>query len=97
MKIEFLKAAQTELDEAFNWYEAQQLNLGIQFLNEFDNALRRIVVYPESYALLGSDIRRCLIKRFPYGVWYGIDTDTIVIVAVAHLHRKPNYWTKRLA
>ncbi|NOS88639.1 MAG: type II toxin-antitoxin system RelE/ParE family toxin [Methylococcaceae bacterium] len=97
MKIEFLEAAQAELDEAFNWYEAQQLNLGFEFLTEFDNAIRRIVAYPKSYALLGSDIRRCLIKRFPYGVWYGIDAETIVIVAVAHLHRKPNYWTKRLA
>ncbi|MFA5920228.1 MAG: type II toxin-antitoxin system RelE/ParE family toxin [Methylococcaceae bacterium] len=97
MKIEFLEAAQTELDEAFNWYEAQQLNLGVQFLTEFDAAIRRIVTYPKSYALLGSDVRRCLIKRFPYGVLYGIDTDTIVIVAVAHLHRKPNYWIDRLA
>lgn len=49
MKIEFLEAAQTELDEAFNWYEAQQLNLGIQFLNEFDNALRRSVAYPKYF------------------------------------------------
>ncbi len=97
MKIEFLEAAQTELDEAFNWYETQQLNLGVQFLTEFDAAIRRIVAYPKSYALLGSDnIRRCLIKRFPYGVLYGIDAGTIVIVAVAHLHRKPNYWIDRL-
>ncbi len=73
----------------------------IEFLEaaqiEFDAAIRRIVAYPKSYALLGSDIRRCLIKRFPYGVLYGIDTDTIVIIAVAHLHRKPNYWIDRLA
>ncbi|MDO9049263.1 MAG: type II toxin-antitoxin system RelE/ParE family toxin [Methylobacter sp.] len=96
MKIEFLEAAQDELDEAFNWYEAQQVNLGVQFLTEFDAAIRRIVAYPKSYALLGSDIRRCLIKRFPYCVLYGIDADTIVIVAVAHLHRKPNYWIDRL-
>lgn len=96
MKIEFLEAAQTELDEAFNWYELQQVNLGIQFLTEFDAAIRRVIVYPKSYALLGSDIRRCLIKRFPYGILYGIDGDRIVIVAVAHLHRMPNYWVGRL-
>ena len=46
MKIEFLEAAQTELDEAFNWYEAQQKNLGVQFLAEFDAAIRRIFAYP---------------------------------------------------
>ena len=96
MKIEFLEAAEIELDEAFKWYEAQQQNLGVQFLTEFDAAIRRISAYPKSYALLDNEVRRCLIKRFPYGVLYGIDTDTIVIIAIAHLHRKPNYWVTRL-
>lgn len=96
MKIKFLEAAQAELDEAFNWYETQQKSLGVQFLTEFDASIRRIYAYPKSYALLGNDVRRCLIKRFPYAVIYGIDADTIVIVAVAHLHRKPNYWVDRL-
>ena len=96
MKIEFLEAAEIELDEAFKWYEAQQKNLGMQFLTEFDAAIRRISAYPKSYALLENGVRRCLIKRFPYGVLYGIDADTIVIIAVAHLHRKPNYWVGRI-
>ena len=80
--------------EGFEVVAAENGTEGIAFgtSTEFDAAIRRIVAYPKSYALLGSDIRRCLIKRFPYGVLYGIDTDTIVIVAVAHLHRKPNYW-----
>ncbi|WP_301539358.1 hypothetical protein [Methylomonas sp. ZR1] len=42
MKVEFLEAAQAELDQAFEWYEIQQKNLGLQFLNEFDAAIRRI-------------------------------------------------------
>jgi len=73
MKIEFLEAAEIELDEAFKRYEAQQRNLGVQFLTEFDAAIRRISAYPKSYALLEKEVRRCLIKRFPYGVLYGID------------------------
>ncbi len=97
MKIEFLEAAEMELDEAFKWYEAQQQSLGVQFLTEFDAEIRRISAYPKSYALFENEVRRCLIKRFPYGVLYGIDADdTIVIIAVAHLHRKPNYWIARL-
>lgn len=96
MKLAFLESAQTELGDAFNWYEAQQKNLGIQFLNEFDAEIRRIFAYPKSYAMLGSEVRRCLIKRFPYGILFGIDDDTIVIIAVAHLHRKPNYWAEQL-
>ena len=57
MKIEFLEAAQTELDEAYNWYEAQQKNLGVQFLAEFNAAIRRIFAYPKSYALLENEVR----------------------------------------
>jgi hypothetical protein len=68
----------------------------VQFLTEFDAAIRRIVAYLKSYALFENEIRRCLIKRFPYSILYGIDADTIVIIAVAHLHQKPNYWVARL-
>lgn len=96
MKIAFLEQAQIELDDAFNWYETQQESLGNQFLNEFDAAIRRIIAFPESYSCLAGEIRRCLIKRFPYGILYGSHGDTIIIVAVAHLHRKPNYWQDRL-
>jgi plasmid stabilization system protein ParE len=95
MKIEFLEAAQTELDQAFEWYETQQKDLGMQFLNEFDAAVRRIIRYPESYILIGKEVRRCLVKRFPYGILYGIDVGKIIVIAVAHLHRKPDYWIDR--
>lgn len=95
MRIEFLEAAQTELDQAFEWYESQQKDLGVQFLNELDAAVRRIITYPESYVLIGKELRRCLVKRFPYGILYGIDADKIIVVAVAHLHRKPDYWLDR--
>ena len=48
MKIEFLEAAQIELDEAVIWYEAQQQGLSVQFLIEFDAAIRRICAYPKA-------------------------------------------------
>ncbi len=97
MKIDFLEAAQWELDDAFEWYETQQKNLGLQFIAEFNAAIKRISAYPDSYMLIDSTIRRCLIKRFPYCILYGINVDMIVIIAVAHLHRKPNYWQGRLS
>ncbi|QWF70798.1 type II toxin-antitoxin system RelE/ParE family toxin [Methylomonas paludis] len=96
MNIEFIDEAQSELHEAFCWYEAQQKQLGVQFLNEFDAAIRRLAAFPESYPLIGNNIRRCLINRFPYGILYGIDANKIIIIAVAHLHRKPSYWLTRL-
>lgn len=96
MKIEFLEIAETELDQAYQWYETQQKSLGLQFLNEIDSSFRRIATYPESFVLISNGIRRCLVKRFPYGILYCIDCDKIIIVAVAHLHRKPYYWLSRL-
>jgi plasmid stabilization system protein ParE len=96
MKIKFLDYAVKELDDTFEWYEAQQKNLGTQFLREFDTATKRICAYPTAYAVLSGNIRRSLIKRFPYGVLYAIEDQTIIIVAIAHLHRQPNYWLDRL-
>ena len=96
MKIEFLPIAETELDKAYHWYESQQPNLGVQFLNEINQSLKRITAYPEALVKITPDIRRCLVKRFPYGVLYGIDSDKIIVVAVMHLHRKPDYWLSRI-
>lgn len=96
MKIEFLAIAQAELDEAYQWYETQQTSLGLRFLNEIDASLRRIAAYPESFVQINDGIRRCLVKRFPYGILYGIDVDKIIVVAIMHLHRKPGYWVSRI-
>lgn len=96
MKVRFLELAQQELDDAVVWYEHQQPGLGLQFLDEIDRAIKRIVTYPKSCAEIEDGIRRCLIKRFPYGLIYGIDNDVLVIIAVSHLHRKPGYWYNRI-
>ena len=68
----------------------------MQFIGELNAAIKRISAYPDSYMLIDSTIRRCLIKRFPCSILYGINVDMIVIIAVAHLHRKPNYWQGRV-
>ncbi|WP_366043843.1 type II toxin-antitoxin system RelE/ParE family toxin [Methylomonas sp.] len=70
--------------------------MGLQFLNELDAAIRRIVAYPDAYVSIGYGLRRCLVNRFPYAILYGIDSNKIVIVAVAHLHRKPHFWLNRI-
>jgi plasmid stabilization system protein ParE len=94
MNVVHLQAAQRELDEAFEWYEAQRSGLGNAFIDEINATVRRIRRNPEAYARVERDIRRALVKRFPYGVMYGYDpaAKLIVVVAIAHLHRKPGYW-----
>lgn len=96
MKVRFLKPAQTEVDDAVAWYETQSYGLGTQFLDDFDRAVRRVVAYPFANLEIGDDLRRCLLSRFPYGIIYGIDSETIIVVALAHLHREPRYWIDRL-
>ena len=97
MKVSLLPLAQLELDEAFVWYEEQAVGLGYGFLDEFDQAVRLIVSFPELAEKVECDVRRRLVNRFPFGIIYGIDDTTIVIIAVSHLKRKPAYWTSRLS
>jgi plasmid stabilization system protein ParE len=95
MRIRFLDPASEELDQAVDWFESQVSGLGVEFLDEIDRAIRRIAAWPFSCEEILPNIRRCLISRFPYGVIYRIDEKTVVILAIAHLHRKPRYWIKR--
>jgi toxin ParE2 len=91
-----LKAAQQELDEAFVYYESQVPGLGSEFIEEFEKAAQRIEQFPEAWHPFSSHTRRCQLNRFPYGIIYHFDETGVVILAIAHLHRKPNYWRERL-
>ena len=95
MNIRFLTLAQKEVDESVRWYD-EQASLGRDFLDELDRAVRLIKSHPLAATEIESEIRRCLLHRFPYALIYGIDEETIVVIAVAHLHRKPRYWSDRV-
>jgi plasmid stabilization system protein ParE len=96
VKVVFLAPAQNELDDAVAWYDRQAAGLGRELLDELDRAVRRALVFPLSYPEIEPGMRRCRLERFPYGVIYGLDGDTLVVVAVAHLHRRPRYWIDRI-
>lgn len=97
MKVSFLRYAQRELDDAVSYYESEQLGLGVKFRSEVSRALNRVVAFPKSYQTFGARTRRCLVARFPYSIVYRFDSDAseILVVAVAHLHRGPDYWVGR--
>jgi plasmid stabilization system protein ParE len=96
VNIRFLTPAQKEIDDAVDWYNKQTDGLGQGFLNEIDRCVRRIVTFPLSGAEIAPSIRRCFRARFPYGIIYGIEEQTIIVLAIAHLHRKPRYWIERM-
>jgi plasmid stabilization system protein ParE len=96
MTVQFLASAQTELAEAFAYYDAQREGLGVEFLEEVKRALERIVEYPEAWSLLSARTRRCRMNRFPYGIIYQIRGEVLLVVGVMHLHREPQIWRARL-
>jgi len=96
MEIQFLEVAQSELDEAISYYNFESPGLGEEFLIEIVKTLDRIKQFPHAWQPFSLDTRRCLTRRFPYGVIYQILEDKIQIVAVANLHRNPAYWQDRI-
>jgi len=96
MKVRFLTLAQREVDDAVLWYEQQVQGLSRDFLDELDRVVRLVKSYPQMANQIEPDIRRFLFTRFPYSLIYGIDEETIVVIAVAHQHRQPRYWADRL-
>jgi toxin ParE1/3/4 len=91
----FHPKADAEMVDAAVWYETQQEDLGKRFLASVQDALNRIEVNPVLYPVVEGDVRRCLTKTFPFGVLFRIKSDMIVIMAVMHLHREPDYWKTR--
>ena len=95
MKAVLAEPARQELAEAIAYYDTQDRGLGDCFLNEFLAAVSRIEALPEGWQRLSRNTRRCRMKRFPYGLIYRLSGETALIIAVAHLHREPDYWRNR--
>ena len=96
MSFSFHPEAIKELKEAIDYYDDIESGLGYDFALEIHSTIRRSVDFPKAWAVLDGDIRRSLVRRFPYGVLYSEEKDGIFVVAVMHLHRKPGYWKRRV-
>jgi len=94
--IIFLPPAEEEMLEAASYYESKAENLGRRYIFEIERSKNIIINNPELYPILKYNIRRCIVRRFPYGILYKIDPKEIVIVAIMHLNRKPDYWLNRI-
>lgn len=96
MKARLLYPAQRELAEAIDYYNKERAGLGSDFREEAWHTIQRIRRFPDAWSPLGGRIRRCQLRRFPYGIIYEPVASEIVIIAVAHLHRRPEYWRSRV-
>ena len=96
MNYLFHPEAEAEFHEAINYYENCRERPGYEFAVEVYSAIERIVCHPKAWPILGGEVRRCQTARFPYGVLHAEGRGEILILAVMHLHRDPDYWRHRL-
>ena len=96
MKIIFNELAKYEFEDAIEFYEIKHPGLGRRFKEEIKKSIKRIIEYPKAWPVEREEIRKYLAHKFPYKLLYSIEKDHIYIIAVAHQHRKPNYWIDRM-
>lgn len=88
-------AAVRDITSAVEWYAQQGQELGLAYLRELRATYDRIVEHPLLYQELDQGVRRALLRRFPYAVYYLVDPDGISILAVLHASRSPAEWRRR--
>ena len=91
----FRSEARTELREARDWYETQSPGLGLEFGRAVDAALAAIRRHPEAYPVVEEDIRRAILRRFPYQLLYYCEGADLVVLACYHHRRDPQGWRSR--
>jgi plasmid stabilization system protein ParE len=96
-RLHSIQPATEEFEAAVGWYEERRRGLGVEFYEAVSNSIALIAEQPEIGTVIGGvgSTRRILVSRFPYQVVYHLTPTDIVIVAVAHLKRRPNYWRDR--
>ncbi|HVF22180.1 MAG TPA: type II toxin-antitoxin system RelE/ParE family toxin [Pyrinomonadaceae bacterium] len=95
-KLEAEPAVAFDVEAAFQWYETEETGLGFEFLKQLRGCYERLVNNPLAYQELRSGIRRALTKQFPYAVYFSIEAEIILIVAVLHTARDPAEWQERV-
>lgn len=95
LPVVFLRQAQDELDEAYAWYEQQRPGLGEDLLASVREVIARIQDHPNLYREVHRGVRRGVIRRFPYGLYYRTERDRVAIIAVYHSSRDPRGWQER--
>jgi toxin ParE1/3/4 len=95
MKYVFHPEALTEYADAVQYYAAKKVEVAQAFIDAIEDAVYRIRESPTRYMVIDEDVRRCMTRRFPYGILYTIEQDYILILAVMHCSREPGYWKSR--
>lgn len=87
--------AQAEYDEAFDWYDARSAVKAVEFEQAVEAVLTRIGAQPRAHAVVYKDVRRALVRGFPYCVYYAEEPQQVVVISVFHTSRDPAIWQGR--
>jgi plasmid stabilization system protein ParE len=94
-RLEAEAAVEFDIESAFGWYDTEEPGLGFEFLEQLGLVYRRILENALGYEEQRSSIRRGLMRQFPYAVYFSIEDETILILAVLHTARDPAEWQLR--
>lgn len=96
MKVVFLDPALQEFSAAVDFYNSESPGLGFEFADEVFHTINRIEAMPGAWQQLSKRTRRCITRRFPYGIVYEQRKNELIIVSIMHLRRDPEIWKNRL-
>ncbi len=87
--------AEADVESVVVWYERQVRGLGPRFLDALDDVQARIVGFPLHFPEVAPDVRRALLRRFPYAIYFVARAERVVVIAVLHQHRNASIWKTR--
>ena len=87
--------AELDIESSALWYEQQQRGLGDRFLDGLNEVFVRVTEQPLRFPQIRKNVRRALLGRFPYGVYFVPESDRVIVIAVLHLRRHPDTWRRR--
>jgi len=96
LRVEFLSGADAELQEVFNRFEDYRDGFGVEFLTVVEAYLARIAAFPEIAPIYLEGVRRQVMRRFPYGIFYQVHATRILVVAVLDLRQDERTIIRRL-
>lgn len=96
LPLVFQEGVREDLDSVYRWYENQGRGLGEGFLAAVEVVLERIERNPDLQAMIFQDVRRSRLKRFPHAIYYRVEPERIMVIAVHHPSREPKVWQSRI-
>jgi plasmid stabilization system protein ParE len=93
--VEYDAGARADIRQVVQWYSDHDPALAAQFLSDLEESIERVSLFPESRAIGDRDMRTCVLRRFPYIVYYDYDGTRVNVLVVAHGSRAPGFWNEQ--